>query len=58
MHGKKGERRKGLSCICVSHKLRFEAYDNDDVDGGWNEMECWLGRVAAGEYEQDVIDCT
>ena len=42
----------------MSHKLRCEAYDNEDVDGGWNAMACWLERVAAGEYEQDVIDCT
>ena len=40
------------------HKLRCEGYDNEDVDGGWNVMECWLGRVAAGECEQDAIDCT
>ena len=30
----------------------------EDVDGGWNEMECWMERVAAGECEQDAIDCT
>ena len=40
------------------HKLRCEGYDNEDVDGGWNEMECWMERVAAGECEQDAIDCT
>ena len=47
-----------LSCICVLHKLACEGYVNKDFDDEWNEMQCWLERVAAGECEQNVIDYT